>query len=99
MRLADLLAGLSRLADLGFGLPMGTALRSCVLATPSCSVSRAAAVRGPGSFYTALLHHVGCAGYARETARLFGNELVTNWRLAAPTPLLSETCSRPFCPR
>jgi hypothetical protein len=28
VRLADLLAGLSRLADVGFGLPMGAALRS-----------------------------------------------------------------------
>ncbi|HEV2823817.1 MAG TPA: hypothetical protein VG035_01220 [Actinomycetota bacterium] len=32
-RLADLLAGLSRLADLGFGLQAGEALRSCALAT------------------------------------------------------------------
>jgi HD-GYP domain-containing protein (c-di-GMP phosphodiesterase class II) len=28
--------------------------------------------------YTALLHHVGCPGYAHETARLFGDELVLN---------------------
>jgi len=33
VRLADLLAGLSRLADLGFGLQAGEALRSCALAT------------------------------------------------------------------
>ena len=32
-RLADLLAGLSRLADLGFGLQGGEALRSCALVT------------------------------------------------------------------
>ena len=30
------------------------------------------------AFYTALLHHVGCVGYAHETAQLFGDELVTN---------------------
>src|SRR5262249_52488421 len=29
-------------------------------------------------YYTALLHHVGCVGYARETAELFGDELVAN---------------------
>ena len=78
MRLADLLVGLSRVADLGFGLPMGAAARSCVLATRlarSCGLP-AAEVRA--AFYTALLHHVGCAGYARETARLFGDELAAN---------------------
>jgi HD-GYP domain-containing protein (c-di-GMP phosphodiesterase class II) len=78
VRLADLLAGLSRLADLGFGLQAGEALRSCALATrfarsldlPDDDVRTA--------FYTALLHHVGCTGYAHETARLFGDELVLN---------------------
>jgi hypothetical protein len=33
MRLADLLAGLSRLADMGFGLLAGEAARSCARAT------------------------------------------------------------------
>ena len=78
VRLADLLAGLSRLADLGFGLQAGAALRSCALAArlarsldlPDDDVRTA--------FYTALLHHVGCTGYAHETARLFGDELVFN---------------------
>ncbi len=78
MRLADLLAGLSRLADLGFGLPMGTALRSCVLATHLARSLELPPSGVQAAFYTALLHHVGCAGYARETARLFGDELVTN---------------------
>ena len=78
MRLADLLAGLSRLADLGFGLQAGEALRSCALAgrlarsldLPDDDVRAAC--------YAALLHHVGCTGYAHETARLFGDELVLN---------------------
>ncbi|HET7519609.1 MAG TPA: hypothetical protein VFN05_18335 [Actinomycetes bacterium] len=30
------------------------------------------------AFYTALLQHVGCTGYAHETARVFGDELVFN---------------------
>ncbi|GAA1732427.1 HD domain-containing protein [Isoptericola hypogeus] len=78
VRTADLLAGLSRQADLGFGLPIGTAGRSCVLA------SRLALACGLGpddvrsAYYTALLHHVGCVGFARETARLFGDDLVVN---------------------
>jgi hypothetical protein len=33
LRLADLLGGLSIVADLGFGLPPETAMRSCLIAT------------------------------------------------------------------
>ncbi len=78
LRLADLLAGLSRLADLGFGLQAGEALRSCALAT---GLARSLGLPEDDvrtAFYTALLHHVGCTGYAHETARLFGDELVLN---------------------
>jgi HD-GYP domain-containing protein (c-di-GMP phosphodiesterase class II)/DNA-binding CsgD family transcriptional regulator len=78
VRLADLLAGLSRFADLGFGLPAGTALRSCALATQLARSLDLPAADVRAAFYTALLHHVGCAGYAHETARLFGDELVAN---------------------
>jgi HD-GYP domain-containing protein (c-di-GMP phosphodiesterase class II) len=78
VRLADALAGLSRLADVGFGLPMGAALRSCVLATRLARSLDLPAADVQAAFYTALLHHVGCVGYAHETARLFGDELVTN---------------------
>ena len=95
VRLADLLAGLSRLADLGFGLQAGEALRSCALATrfarsldlPDDDVRTA--------FYTALLHHVGCTGYAHETARLFGDELVLNAAAGGATPRTRGTCSPP----
>ena len=83
-RLADLLAGLSRVADLGFGLEAGTAQRSSVLAAllahsldmPDSDVRAA--------YYNALLHHVGCVGYAHETAKLFQDELVAN-RASQPT--------------
>jgi HD-GYP domain-containing protein (c-di-GMP phosphodiesterase class II)/DNA-binding CsgD family transcriptional regulator len=77
-RLADLLAGLSGFADVGFGLPAGTALRSCALATQLARALDLPAADVRAAFYTALLHHVGCAGYAHETARLFGDELVAN---------------------
>ena len=77
MRLADLVAGLSRLADLGFGLPAGQSLRSAALAAvlgrqlglPDADVQ--------AGLFTALLFHVGCVGYAHETAALFGDEFVT----------------------
>lgn len=78
MRLADLLAGLSRLADLGFGLPVGTSLRSCALAGTMARSLDLPEADVRAAFYTALLHHVGCAGYSHETARRFGDELVTN---------------------
>lgn len=78
VRLADLLAGLSRLADLGFGLQAGEALRSCALATRLARSLDLPDDDVRAAFYTALLHHVGCTGYAHETARLFGDELVLN---------------------
>ena len=77
-RLADLLAGLSRVADLGFGLEPGTAVRSCVLATMLARSLGLPDVDVRAAYYTALLHHVGCVGYAHETAKLFGGELVAN---------------------
>jgi HD-GYP domain-containing protein (c-di-GMP phosphodiesterase class II) len=78
VRLADLLAGLSRLADLGFGLQAGEALRSCALAGRLARSLELPDDDVRAACYTALLHHVGCTGYAHETARLFGDELVVN---------------------
>jgi len=89
VRLADLLAGLSRLADLGFGLRTGAALRSCALATRLARSLDLPPSDVQAAFYTALLHHVGCAGYAHETARLFGDELVVN-RAAGRTDAASS---------
>ena len=78
MRLADLVAGLSRLADLGFGMPAGEALRSAALAA---TLGRSLDLPDDdirAALYTALLHHVGCVGFAHETARHFGDELALN---------------------
>jgi hypothetical protein len=57
---------------------MGAALRSCVLATRLARSLELSEAEVQATFYTALLHHVGCVGYAHETARLFGDELVAN---------------------
>jgi HD-GYP domain-containing protein (c-di-GMP phosphodiesterase class II)/DNA-binding CsgD family transcriptional regulator len=78
VRLADLLAGLSRFADLGFGLPAGAALRSCALSVRLARSLDLPAADVRAAFYTSLLHHVGCVGYAHETARLFGDEIAAN---------------------
>jgi HD-GYP domain-containing protein (c-di-GMP phosphodiesterase class II) len=74
MRLADLLAGLSRLADLGFGVPAGEALRAAALAAV---LSRSLGLADDdlrAGLYAALLQHVGCTGYAHEAARVVGDE-------------------------
>lgn len=73
VRLADLLAGLSRLADLGFGLQAGESLRSAALAG---TLGRSLGLPEQdvrSGLYTALLFHVGCVGYAHETAGAFGD--------------------------
>lgn len=78
VRLADLLAGLSRLADAGFGLQSGESLRAAALAA---ALGRSLDLDHDGvraGLYTALMLHVGCVGYAHETARLFGDEFVMN---------------------
>ncbi len=86
MRLADLLAGLSRLADLGFGIPAGEALRAAAL---SLVLGRSLNLSDDdlrAGMYTALLHHVGCTGYAHEAARAVGDEL-TMYSVTAQTDL------------
>ncbi len=88
-RLADLLAGLSRVADLGFGLEAGTGMRSSVLATLLARSLDLPDDDVRAAYFTALLQHVGCVGYAHETARLFGDELVVN-RAAARTDTSSQ---------
>lgn len=88
VRLADLLAGLSRLADLGYGLQAGEALRSSALAlTLGRSLDLAEGDVRAG-LYTALLLNVGCTGYAHETARIAGDELA--WNLAAERTNLAD---------
>jgi HD-GYP domain-containing protein (c-di-GMP phosphodiesterase class II) len=90
MRTADLLAGLSRVGDLGFALPVGSALRSAILATRLAESLDLPNRDVQAAFYTALLHHVGCVGHAHETARLLGDELAAN-RAAGRTDAGSPT--------
>ena len=78
LRLADLLGGLSLVADLGFGLPPGTAVRSCVIAA---SLARRMDLDDEDvrdCFYIALLMHVGCVGVAHESAAAFGDDIALN---------------------
>jgi HD-GYP domain-containing protein (c-di-GMP phosphodiesterase class II) len=68
--LADLVAALSQVTDLGMGQPPETAVRSCLVAT---SLARAMGVPEGEImpiYYTTLLQHLGCTAYAHETAAL-----------------------------
>jgi HD-GYP domain-containing protein (c-di-GMP phosphodiesterase class II) len=78
LRLADLLAGLSRSADLGFGLQPGEAVRSAALAVLLGHSLELPDEDIRAALYSALLLHAGCIGYAHETAGFFGDDLTWN---------------------
>src|SRR5690606_1898741 len=67
LRLADPLVALSTMADLGIGLPPGEATRSCVLATALARSMDLPETEVAVVYYTALLQHLGCTGFAHET--------------------------------
>jgi HD-GYP domain-containing protein (c-di-GMP phosphodiesterase class II)/predicted DNA-binding protein (UPF0251 family) len=76
LRLTDLLCGLSIVADMGFGLTPGQAMRSCLMATALARKLDLSESQVADAFYTALLMHIGCVSMSHETSVLFGNELV-----------------------
>jgi hypothetical protein len=82
LRLADLLGGLSIVADLGFGLPPEEAMRSCLIGTALAREIGAADDDVADTFYTSLLVHVGCTAFSHETAAIFGDELQTTRAVA-----------------
>lgn len=86
--MVDLLAGLSRLADLGFGLQAGDSIRSAALATVMGRSLGLSEADVGSSMYAALLLHVGCVGYTHESVQVFGDEYVTN--LAAERANLAD---------
>jgi HD-GYP domain-containing protein (c-di-GMP phosphodiesterase class II) len=72
LRLAELLVGLSLVADVGMGLEPGEAARSCVIAT---RLADALGAPEPSDvYYTTLLQHIGCTAYAHEAAALLGGD-------------------------
>ena len=60
LRLADLLGGLSIVADLGFGLPREEAMRACLIGTALAREIGATEEEVADTFYASLLVHVGC---------------------------------------
>ena len=65
-------------SDLGYRLPVDTALRSCVMGT---SLARRMELPEPevsDIFFVSLLFHVGCVAYSHETTERFGDDLAVN---------------------
>ena len=72
LRLAELLVGLSLVADVGMGLDPGESARACLIATRLADELDAP---DPSAvYYTTLLQHVGCTAYAHEAAALLGGD-------------------------
>lgn len=86
LRLADLLGGLSIVADLGFGLPPEQAMRSCLVAAALARKMNLTDDVVRDAFYVPLLMHVGCIGQAHEATAAFGDDLALG-RAAARTNL------------
>ena len=84
LRLADLLAGLSIVVDLGYGLPTETAMRSCLVGTALARRMGLTEREASEVFYVSLLLHVGCMAYSHETNVWFGDDAAVH-RAAART--------------
>ena len=78
LRLADLLASISLLSDLGFALPPEESMRSCLIATALARHLGLDEAEAADAYYTSLLQHLGCTGFAHETVAVYGDELVVN---------------------
>jgi HD-GYP domain-containing protein (c-di-GMP phosphodiesterase class II) len=83
LRLAELLSGLSMVADIGMGLEPGEAGRASLVAIaltdllPDADASHV--------YYTTLLQHVGCTAYAHEAAAALGGDEIAVKRAAVHT--------------
>jgi HD-GYP domain-containing protein (c-di-GMP phosphodiesterase class II) len=77
-RLADLLAGLSVVADMGYGLPIGTSVRSCLIGVELGRRLGIGDDDATGAFYTSLLLHLGCVSFAHEMTEAFGDDTRAN---------------------
>ena len=80
-RMLAVLAGLSLATDLGAGAPLEESLKRCVVATRLARAAGCADTEVGDVLYTALLQHLGCTAYSHESARVWGDDLVST-RLA-----------------
>jgi HD-GYP domain-containing protein (c-di-GMP phosphodiesterase class II) len=75
IRVSELLIGLSAVADLGMGQPVGSAARTCFVAVALARGSGYDEASVADVFFTALLQHIGCTAYSHEASLLFADEL------------------------
>lgn len=78
LRLADVLAGLSVVTDLGMGHAPEQAMRACRIAAALAEDLGLPDAERSDVFYTALLQHLGCTGHAHETAAVWGDDVALN---------------------
>lgn len=70
LRLAEVLGALASATDLAAGVPMGTSVRTCLVAT---RLGELLGQRGDAlstTYYVALLRHLGCTAFSHEAAHL-----------------------------
>lgn len=85
LRLAELLAALSLVTDLGMGLPDEHAARTCLLATVLARRMGLSEREVADVYFTSLIKHVGCTAYAREQARFVGGDDNASLAMGAAT--------------
>ncbi|MFN2588646.1 MAG: HD domain-containing phosphohydrolase [Actinomycetota bacterium] len=81
VRLAELLAGLSLVVDLGLGQPLEHVLRQTLIAIRLGELLGLSEEDRAVSYYVALLAWVGCGSDSHELAMWFGDDLA--WRAAS----------------
>ena len=88
LRLAELLVGLSGIADVGMGMEQGESARAALLGV---RLAEALGVRERSDvYYVTLLQHIGCTAYAHEAAGLLGGD-----ELAVKAAAIRTDFSRP----
>ena len=75
MRLAELLAALSVVTDLGMGQEPEKAVRACLVATHLARAMDLPERDVQDIYYCTLMQHLGCTAPAHETSALVGDEL------------------------
>jgi HD-GYP domain-containing protein (c-di-GMP phosphodiesterase class II) len=73
-RLADVLGALSSATDLAAGVPMDTALRTCIFAAALGAAYGLDESQRADVYYASLLRHMGCTSLSHEAAGIAGGD-------------------------
>lgn len=69
---------MSTVADMGYGLPLETAMRSCVVGVALAREIGLPERETADAFYASLLAHIGCVGFSHEMSTAFGDDHQAN---------------------